>query len=80
MHIDCPYYGINMFILERLLPRMPAGSMVVLDRSYGYPSFEDHEFRAWAEIRLRFKLVAAPIAYSSRSAAFELQSNPLCSA
>lgn len=77
VHIDVPYYDINVFILERVLPHMPDGSVVVFDEYYGYPSYEDHEFRAWSEIRARFNLVASPIAYSSRSAAFELVRNPL---
>ena len=77
LHIDVPYYDINVFILERVLPRMSEGSVVVFDEYYGYPSYEDHEFRAWSEIRTRFNLVAPPVAYSSRSAAFELVRNPL---
>lgn len=80
LHIDVPYYAINVFILERVLPRMPQGSIVVFDEYYGYPSYEDHEFRAWSEIRARFNLIASPVAYSSRSAAFELVRNPLHSA
>jgi predicted O-methyltransferase YrrM len=76
VHIDCPYYDTNMFILERVLPRMPDRSIIVFDEYYGYPSYEDHEFRAWSEIRARFNLVASPLAYSSHSAAFELVRNP----
>jgi Methyltransferase domain len=76
IHIDCPYYEINVFILERVLPLMPPNSVVVFDEYYGYPSYEDHEFKAWSEIRARFNLVAVPIAYSSRSAAFRLERNP----
>ncbi len=79
VHIDCPYYAINVFILEHVLPHMPERSVVVFDEYYGYPSYEDHEFRAWSEIRTRFNLVARPVAYSSRSAAFELVRNPQCS-
>lgn len=80
VHIDVPYYGSNVFILEHVLPRMPERSIVVFDEYYGYPSYEDHEFRAWSEIRARLKLVATPVAYSSRSAAFELARNPQYSA
>lgn len=76
VHIDCPYYEINVFILDRLLPFMPDRSIVVFDEYYGYPSYEDHEFRAWTEIRTRARLVASPLAYSSRSAAFEISRNP----
>jgi hypothetical protein len=76
VHIDCPYYEINVFILDRLLPFMPNRSVVVFDEYYGYPAYEDHEFRAWAEIRERAKLVTTPLAYSSRSAAFEIRHNP----
>jgi hypothetical protein len=77
LHIDVPYCGINMFILERVLPRMPEGAVIVFDEYYGYASYEEHEFRAWQETRSRFALVASPMAYSSRSAAFALRRNPM---
>jgi Methyltransferase domain len=77
VHSDCPYYEINVFILEHVLPSMPAGSVVVFDEYYGYPSYEQHEFRAWSEIRQRMNLKTIPIAYSSRSAAFRIERNPL---
>ncbi len=76
LHIDCPYYEINMFILEHVLSFMPSQSIIVFDEFYGYPSFEMHEYRAWQEICDRFKLKIKPITYSSRSAAFKLESNP----
>lgn len=76
VHIDCPFYHINIFILERVLPFMAAGSVVVFDEYYGYPTYEDHEFKAWAEIRERFELGVVPIAYSSRSAVFRIERNP----
>jgi hypothetical protein len=56
---------------------MPPGSVVVFDEYYGYPTYEQHEFKAWSEIRSRFDIVSAPIAYSSRSAAFRIDFNPL---
>jgi len=77
LHIDCPYYEINMLILEHVLPFMPSQSIIVFDEFYGYPSFEMHEYRAWSETCDRFKLETLPISYSSRSAAFKLECNPL---
>ena len=76
LHIDCPYYEINMFILEHVLPLMPSQSIIVFDEFYGYPSFEMHEYRAWSETCDRFNLEILPVAYSSRSAAFKLECNP----
>jgi hypothetical protein len=76
VHIDCPYYDINVFILEHVLPLMPPNAVVIFDEYYGYPSYEEHEFKAWAEIRSRFNLIAVPIAFSSRSAAFRIERNP----
>jgi hypothetical protein len=76
LHIDCPYYEINMFILEHILPFMPSQSIIVFDEFYGYPSFEMHEYKAWSETCNRFNLEILAIAYSSRSAAFKLEYNP----
>jgi len=77
VHIDCPYYEINVFILERVLQYLYSGSIIIFDEYYGYPSFEDHEFRAWSEIREQFDLKVKAFAYSNRSAAFLIVQNPL---
>lgn len=76
VHIDCPYYAINIVILEAVLPFMADGSVVVFDEYYGYASYEEHEFRAWKEIRERFGITAVPFGYSSRSAGFQVTRNP----
>ena len=76
VHIDCPFYDINILILERGLPFMAPGSVVVFDEYYGYLTYEDHEFKAWLEMRSRFELGVVPIAYSSRSAGFLIEHNP----
>ena len=76
VHIDCPHYSINKFILRHIAPFVPVGGVIVFDEYYGYPTYEEHEYRAWEEIRESFGLETAAIAYSNRSAAFRLSRNP----
>jgi hypothetical protein len=72
VHIDCDIYATTRFILERILPRMPRGAVLVFDEYYGYPSYADHEHRAWREAREAAPISARPVAYSSHSCAYEI--------
>lgn len=72
VHIDCDLYNTTRFVLERVLPRMPRGAVLVFDEYYGYPSYADHEHRAWREVRERTAVAARPLAFSSHSCAYEI--------
>lgn len=73
VHVDCDLYDTTRFVLECVLPRMPRGAVLVFDEYYGYPSYADHEHRAWREVRDRAAISARPIAYSSHSCAYEIE-------
>jgi hypothetical protein len=72
VHVDCDLYATTRFVLERVLPRMSRGGLVVFDEYYGYPSWADHEHRAWREVRETAPLSTRPVAYSSHSCAYEI--------
>jgi len=50
VHIDCDLYASTATVL-RHLPLRP-GCVVVFDEYHGYPGWEQHEARAWAEARI----------------------------
>jgi hypothetical protein len=73
VHVDCDLYGTTRFVLEHVLPRMPRGAVVVFDEYYGYPSYAEHEYRAWQEVCAHGRFAARPVAYSSHSCAYQVE-------
>ena len=55
VHIDCDLYSSTRTILTHL-PLTP-GTVVVFDEHHGYPGWEQHEARAWAEARIPHKVI-----------------------
>lgn len=48
-HIDCDVYSSTRTVLEQLRPRLREGSVLVFDDYLGYPSWREHEYRAFRE-------------------------------
>jgi len=48
-HIDCDIYSSTATVLQQLAPKLSAGSVLVFDEFFNYPSFEQHELKAFFE-------------------------------
>ena len=73
VHVDCDLDATTRFVLDRVLPRMPRGAVIVFDEYYGYPTFADHEYRAWQEVQHAGNGSACPVAYPSHSCAYQIE-------
>ena len=49
-HIDCDLYSSTVTILENIGSRFQAGTMVLFDEYFNYPSWKLHEHKAWLEV------------------------------
>jgi predicted O-methyltransferase YrrM len=49
MHVDCDLYSSTRTVLRLCRERIVAGTVVVFDEYFGYPGWEGHEHRAFAE-------------------------------
>jgi hypothetical protein len=76
LHIDCDLYSSTMAALEQALEHCGPGTVVLFDEFYNYPGFEQHEWRAWREVRALRSIGASCIAYDGRRAAFVIKSGP----
>jgi len=72
IHIDCTLYTSTMACLPLVLSRSQQGTIVIFDEYYNYPDFAQHEWRAWRELRRRYRLTAPCIAYDARRVAFQI--------
>jgi hypothetical protein len=47
------------------------GSIVIFDEFFGYPNWENFEFKAWNEFNEAYKMNTKCIAFSKNQVAFE---------
>ena len=48
-HIDCDLYSSTVTILENIGDRLRPGTHLLFDEYFNYPSWKQHEHKAWAE-------------------------------
>jgi hypothetical protein len=72
VHIDCTLYGSTMDCLPPILPRCLERAIIMFDEYYNYPDFAQHEWRAWRELRWKYRLTAPCLAYDARRVAFQI--------
>jgi hypothetical protein len=73
IHVDCDLYNSTRSCLMPIMAHCQVGTVLLFDEYYNYPGFEDHEWRAWREVRSRYHVVAPCIAYDGRRAAFQIE-------
>ena len=49
VHIDCDLYSSTVTILDNIGDRLQPGTHVLFDEYFNYPSWKQHEHKAWAE-------------------------------
>lgn len=72
VHIDSGLYESAKIVLDHILPYLQKGTIIVFDEYYGYPSWQDHEYRAWKEFLQETEISCEPVAHSSHSASFRI--------
>ena len=49
VHIDCDLYSSTLIILDNIGSRFQAGTLILFDEYFNYPSWKLHEHKAWLE-------------------------------
>jgi len=49
VHIDCDLYSSTVTVLAAIDPYLRQGTLLLFDEIYGYPTYENHEWRAFNE-------------------------------
>lgn len=50
IHFDMDLYGPTKFAIEKLIPYLSSGTLILFDELYGYPGWENGEFKALNEL------------------------------
>lgn len=53
IHVDCDIYSSTKTIFDNLEDRIIDGTIIIFDEIFGYPGYEDHEFKAFNEYLVR---------------------------
>jgi len=49
-HLDMDTYTPTKFTLSKIKPLLVKGSIILFDQFYGYPNWQDHEYKAFKEV------------------------------
>jgi predicted O-methyltransferase YrrM len=49
IHIDCDIYSSTKTIFDLIADRIAPNTIIVFDEYFGYPRWQDHEFKAFQE-------------------------------
>ncbi|MDP1835058.1 MAG: TylF/MycF/NovP-related O-methyltransferase [Chlamydiales bacterium] len=69
LHIDCDLYQSTKTVLDAAKDHIVPGTIIVLDEFFGYPFFQQHEFRAFFEFAAEHQLKYRFMAYGGSSVA-----------
>ncbi len=66
LHVDCDLYSSTKTIFEHLNKFIVEGTVILFDEYFNYPSWRDHEFKAWQEFVAENNVTYEYIAYAPR--------------
>lgn len=62
LHLDADTYSPTKFVLETLCSYFKPGLIILFDEFFGYPNWQNHEFKAWIQVtqdkNISFKYIA----------------------
>ncbi len=64
LHLDADLYSSTSTVLDHVGPRLRAGSVIVFDEYFNYPTWEQHEHRAWQEFVVESGIEFRYVAYT----------------
>jgi hypothetical protein len=64
LHIDCDIYSSTSDVFTYLSDNIVSGTIIIFDEYYNYPTFKDHEYKAFHEFLLKSGKKAEFIAFN----------------
>jgi len=68
VHFDCDLYSSTKTILELLGDRITKGTILIFDEYFNYPTWQQHEFKAFKEFVKKKNVSYRYLAFTSKSA------------
>ena len=67
VHVDCDLYSSTRTVLDLIGPRLRPGSIILFDEYYNFPTWQDHEHKAWMEFVARTGVKFEYLCYGAHS-------------
>ena len=70
VHMDMDTFVPTQYVLKKIKPLLEKGSVILFDEFYGFPNWQEHEYKAFMEIfnEKEYKFIA----FGTRQAAIEI--------
>lgn len=79
IHVDCDVYPSTKFVLEKILSESTSypddGILILFDEFFGYPGWEQGEYRAFTEVVNKLNLKVKYVGFSNQQAAVKVLRN-----
>jgi hypothetical protein len=77
LHIDSDVYESARVVFDLVAPRIVPGTVIVFDEYFNYPTWKDHEYKAFQEFLQARQLGTEALAFNSagEQAAFRIRGN-----
>lgn len=72
VHIDCDLYSSTVDVLNGIADRLQPGTVIVFDEYFNYPNWERHEFKAWQEFVVKYRVTYEYLAYARQQVAVKV--------
>jgi len=72
LHMDADTYKPTAYVLNSLSENLVRGSIIIFDQFFGYPNFQQHEFKAWQEFSQKRKIDYIYIGYTEMQVAVQI--------
>ena len=73
LHMDADTYKPTSYVLNSLANHLDSGSIIIFDEYFGYPNYQQHEFKAFKEFVNKFNVNYRYIGYTEMTVAIEIQ-------
>lgn len=77
VHIDCDLYSSTKIILENIYDRVDENTIIVFDEYYNYPSWRNHEYKAFKEFCEKYNVKYEYLCLSDQQVAVKLNNKPI---
>ena len=57
IHVDCDLYSATKDVFRYLKPYIRSGTIIVFDEYWNYPTWQEHEYRAWQEQGIAYEYI-----------------------
>ena len=72
VHLDADTYKPTKYVLNLLIPKLKRGAIIIFDEFFGYPGWQQHEYKAWHETVKKYGLKYKYLGYTEKQVGIQI--------